>query len=467
MRKIIHASFVVGSLTKGKDKLRFPFRELNVPSVTLFFLMRLLSMLCAMGWAVLGVAAEADFPLADAKECHPPAGLPNFLAKAQTPGAAIKVAYLGGSITAQPGWRVKSLAYFKSQYPQANFVEINAAIGGTGSDLGVFRLQQDVLAKKPDLLFVEFAVNDGGAAPETIMRNMEGIVRQTWKAFPQCDICFVYTLVEGMAPTIAGGKFQRSASAMELVAEHYQIPTIHFGLEVSRLSKEGKVLWKAPLPKTPEQKAEVGDKIVFAPDSVHPHVETGHQMYLEAIQRSWPAIQKGSTTAGEHRLAAPLRANNSERAQLVSIAKVQASAGVEVADMAKDPFAGKWSVRLPAMLKLTKPGQSLEFKFKGTHCAIYDVIGPAGGKVAVTLDQRPAKVYTRFDAYCVYDRLSTFTVGTDLPDEVHQVKIELLPEAFDKAAILSQNKNKIDKPERFEGRYFYPGAVLILGEMAP
>ena len=94
-------------------------------------------------------------------------------------GAEIKIGYLGGSITAQNGWRVQTLAHFRQACPQASFTEINAAIGGTGSDLGVFRVQQDVLSKGPDLLFVEFAVNDGGADPQRIIRAMEGIVRQT------------------------------------------------------------------------------------------------------------------------------------------------------------------------------------------------------------------------------------------------------------------------------------------------
>lgn len=107
------------------------------------------------------LASEPEFSLVDTQECHPREGLPNFLAKAKTPGAEIKVAYFGGSITAQPGWRPKSLAHFQKTWPQAKFSEINAAIGGTGSDLGVFRLKHDVLDQKPDLLFVEFAVNDG------------------------------------------------------------------------------------------------------------------------------------------------------------------------------------------------------------------------------------------------------------------------------------------------------------------
>ena len=34
--------------------------------------------------------------------------------------------------------------------------EINATIGGTGSDFGVFRLKDHVLQYKPDHVFVEF-----------------------------------------------------------------------------------------------------------------------------------------------------------------------------------------------------------------------------------------------------------------------------------------------------------------------
>jgi lysophospholipase L1-like esterase len=431
------------------------------------------SLFCALLLSVgLLPAAEPEFPLVDAQECRPRTGLPNFLAKAQGVfgGGAqteVKVGYLGGSITAQPGWRVKSLAHFKQAYPGVKFTEINAAIGGTGSDLGAFRVQQDVLSKQPDLLFVEFAVNDGGAAPDQIIRCMEGIVRQTWRANPNCDICFVYTLVEGMAPGIAAGKFPRSASAMEKVADHYGIPTIHFGLEVSRLSQDGKLLWKSPLPKTPEEKAALGDKVVFAPDSVHPHVETGHQLYLAAIQRSLPAIGQASGQPMKHELPAPLVADNFERATLTSITAAKLPAGVAPLDPAQDALAKSYANRLPALVRLTQPGQAIEFKFKGTHCAVYDVVGPAGGKVAVTLDGGAPKVVTRFDAYCTYPRLSTFTVGTKLPDAVHTVRLELLPDAFDKAAILAQRKERIDKPERFADRHFFPGGLLILGELVP
>ncbi|WP_286177263.1 SGNH/GDSL hydrolase family protein [Rhodopirellula sp. JC639] len=126
-------------------------------------------------------AALGDDSLREAVECHPRGGLPNFIAKAQA-GETVHVAYLGGSITAAPGWRVQSRQWLQEQYPEATVNEIHAAIGGTGSDLGVFRLGRDVLQHHPDLLFVEFAVNDGGASPERIHKAMEGIVRQTCTA---------------------------------------------------------------------------------------------------------------------------------------------------------------------------------------------------------------------------------------------------------------------------------------------
>ena len=431
------------------------------------------TLLCALLLSAgLLPAAEPEYPLVAAQECRPRSGLPNFLAKAQGVFGSgerreIKVGYLGGSITAQPGWRVKSLAHLQQTYAGVKFTEINAAIGGTGSDLGVFRLQQDVLSKQPDLLFVEFAVNDGGAAPEQIIRCMEGIVRQTWRANPNCDICFVYTVTEALAGPMLEGKLQRSASAMEKVADLYGIPSITLGMEVAKLAKAGKLVWRAPLPKTAEERAALGDKIVFAPDSVHPHIETGHRMYLEAITRSLPAIGAASGKPMKHALPASLAADNFEDAQLVSIGAAKLPPAVAPLDPQKDPMAKAYANRLPALVRLTEPGQAIEFKFKGTHCAVYDVVGPAGGKVAVTLDGAAPKVVTRFDAYCTYARLNTFVVGTKLADTVHTVRLELLPDAFDKAAILAQRKERMDKPERFADRHFFPGGLLLRGELVP
>ncbi|HRH94318.1 MAG TPA: SGNH/GDSL hydrolase family protein [Prosthecobacter sp.] len=423
------------------------------------------SLLVALLCSVSILNAADEFPLVEAKECRPRNGLPNFLAKANTPGAEIKIGYLGGSITAQNGWRPKTLAYFQKTYPQAKFSEINAAIGGTGSDLGVFRLKQDVLDHKPDLMFVEFAVNDGGASPEQIFRCMEGIVRQTWKALPECDICFVYTLTEALAPAMLDGKFQRSASAMEKIADQYGIPTIHMAMEVAKLAKEGKLVWKAKLPKTDDEKKALEGKFVFAPDSVHPHVETGHELYLAAIVHSMEPIKAVSKATGPHVLGAPFIATNYEQAKLLPISDATLSKGFALLDPKTDDFGKRWANRMTTLHKGSKPGETITFKFKGTRCSIYDIIGPDGGQVIVTLDDKPERIVPRFDAYCVYHRLSALMIGSDLEDAVHTVKIEIHPEQPDKATILAKNGNKIDKPERFDATAFYPGAILLVGEI--
>ena len=362
---------------------------------------------------------------------------------------------------------MKTLAHFRKAHPGVTFTEINAAIGGTGSDLGVFRLAQDVLSGKPDLVFVEFAVNDGGAEPARIIRCMEGIVRQIRRADPRADVCFVYTVTEALVPALLEDRFQRSAGAMEKVADHYGVPTVHMGLEVARLAKEGRLLWRSPLPKTEADRAALGDKFVFAPDGVHPHESTGHELYLQAVVRSLPLIAKASGPSAPHVLPAPLAPDNFERARLEPVGRAKFSEGVAPADPAAHPLARAFAKRLPQMIPLTRPGQSFTFRFRGTHAAIYDVVGPAGGKVRVTLDGGSPRTVARFDSYCTYPRLSVFTVGTDLEDREHVVTVELTDEKVDKAAVLAKRKQKIADPARFADHHAFPGAILLIGELLP
>ena len=47
---------------------------------------------------------------------------------------------------------------------------------------------------KPDLVFIEFALNDNGTEKGKIARSMEGIVRRILKSNPLTEIVFVYTI---------------------------------------------------------------------------------------------------------------------------------------------------------------------------------------------------------------------------------------------------------------------------------
>ena len=69
----------------------------------------------------------------------------------------------------------------KQTYPKAHFTFWDAAIGGTNSQLGVFRLQRDVVRRKPDLVFLDFSANDdiySGLAGDV------GLLRSTRAAHP-------------------------------------------------------------------------------------------------------------------------------------------------------------------------------------------------------------------------------------------------------------------------------------------
>lgn len=94
-----------------------------------------------------------------AEEFHVRSGIGHVMEKIRA-GGEVRVAYFGGSITEMDGWRRMSREWLQSRYPACSFTEIAAAIGGTGSSLGVYRFRQDVLEKNPDLVFVEFATND-------------------------------------------------------------------------------------------------------------------------------------------------------------------------------------------------------------------------------------------------------------------------------------------------------------------
>ena len=263
--------------------------------------------------------------LVDAVECRPRGGIPNFIKKLNE-GKTVKIGYLGGSITAQPGYRVLSRKWFQEKYPKAKVEEINAAIGGTGSQLGVFRVDQDVLQHKPDLLFIEFAVNDGGTSKEVLTRAFEGIIRKTWLANPETDICFVYTIIDRMLPPLQSGKFQKSASIMEGIADHYNIPTIHMGMEIADMAKKGTLIMKGAKGKMTavsgkalnEGSGKDGDKLVFSKDGVHPYTDTGHVLYMNAIARSMDKIIPAGK-AGPNKLPKTIRDDHWEGAGKVNL----------------------------------------------------------------------------------------------------------------------------------------------------
>ncbi len=427
--------------------------------------------------AVPSFSQNGESPRRKAVEVHSRKGLPNVLRKATAAdGREIRVGYLGGSITAAEGWRVQSLAKLQELYPSVKWTQINAAIGGTGSDLGVFRVGAQVLAHQPDLLFVEFAVNDGATDPSQIQRCMEGIVRQTWAANPETDIVFVYTISAPHLADAQAGKCSRSADAMEAVADHYGIPSVDFGVDVARRITEGSLIFQGTRPegKTANSPADSdhskANPMIFSGDGVHPFLETGHVLYTEALFRAWDvikAITPASKTPIKHERIAPLRSDNWEAAKIVPIRQKMLSGQWKNLSNTDDPTQKRFAERLPEIWRATTPGDSLTFRFRGHVIGFFDLLGPDSGQLLVSLDGDESKLTKRIDGYCTYQRLASFFPSRRLaPETVHTVTVTLDQDTPDKRQILfEKNRPDFDKnPQKYAPNLWNVGGILLLGE---
>ncbi|MFK5922575.1 MAG: SGNH/GDSL hydrolase family protein [Verrucomicrobiota bacterium] len=394
-------------------------------------------------------------------------GLPNFFAKAKKEGK-VNVAYLGGSITAAQGWRIFTREWLGKQFPQTEFIEINAAIGGTGSDLGVYRLGHDVLQYQPDLMFVEFAVNDGGADPRQIWKAMEGIVRQTWARFPNCDICFVYTFRVGYEKELSQGLLPRAASANEKLAEHYRIPSINMALRTVQIADEGKLIYKAEPDSAEAEAAKAKGQIVFSKDGVHP-VEAGHRIYTEVISKALEDWNQDKITAIDHskKLATSFVPGHWQAAQMVVIDPAMLQGDWKKLP-AENSLMKKFSKRLGQLWQADTPGQSLNFRFRGSAVKLYDLLGPDGGQVIITIDGvRQDKLIPRFDSYCTYHRIATLKITSGLdPKKFHTIKVEVHPEQPDRKAVSHRLKNpeKELQGEKYQGTRLRVGGIQFLGD---
>ncbi len=148
----------------------------------------------------------------------------------------LNIVYFGGSVTAGHGatkadltsWRGLVSSWFSSSFPNAKINNYNASIGGSGSHHGAFRCENDVLAYKPDLVFVEFAMNDVycGTDISNIKLYYESIIRQIKEAYPDCDIVSLYITDKGSASDTV---LPDASQAQEFIAEAYGIPSINLG----------------------------------------------------------------------------------------------------------------------------------------------------------------------------------------------------------------------------------------------
>jgi lysophospholipase L1-like esterase len=102
-------------------------------------------------------------------------------------GERLTVCFFGASLTwganatdpNRTSYRALVGRRLEARYPSARFAFVDGAIGGTGSQLGIFRLERDVLRYRPALVFLDFTANDGieWTTPDS-MASYEAILRR-------------------------------------------------------------------------------------------------------------------------------------------------------------------------------------------------------------------------------------------------------------------------------------------------
>lgn len=165
----------------------------------------------------------------------------DVMRKAQN-GQKVTIAFIGGSITKgtmSNGTRDKSMNkkltyvdYFADwwykKFPRADLRFINAGISATDSYLGVHRVQKDVLDKKPDLVVVEFAVNDKKTAYHK--QAYENLIRKILGSPTKPAVMLLF-----MAK-LNGWSCQLQQSE---IGRHYHLPMLSYGNVMKDMIQQG------------------------------------------------------------------------------------------------------------------------------------------------------------------------------------------------------------------------------------
>jgi lysophospholipase L1-like esterase len=354
------------------------------------------------------------------------ARLQHMLAKARR-GEPVVVGVIGGSITAgaraskpELSWGNLAAKWWTDTFSQAKVSFVNAGIGATCSDLGAHRVQAHLLDRHPDIVMVEYAVNDGinPMAAETL----EGLVRRILKQPNQPAVLLLFTM---------DNKGANTQQAHMEIGKHYGLPMASFR----------DALW-------PEVEAKRIAWTDIEADEVHPN-DRGHAYCASfmtdicaRVLKDLPADKDLPAIAA---LPEPKTANLFENAGFYNAETITPTKN-EGWEVFTDPnFAGFFGKGW----KTAVPGGTLEFKVEGRAVSLlfYRIKG-AMGIARAQVDELPP---VTMDAWFAADwgGYAPFQlVARDLAPGPHNLRVTVLG----------------DRNPESTGNEFHINAVLIAGQ---
>lgn len=339
--------------------------------------------LLAAGW-IGGLRAEAGADL-----------VPVFARAAR--GEPLRYVAMGGSITEAggPGWVGE---WLREEFPGSLVSVVNSGMSGTGGSLGVFRVERDVIAHQPDLVLIEFCVNDGGLPDEQAVRYMETLVVRL-KSLPNPPAIVVVEAAARVGVNLA--RHRR-------VARHYDLLEVDMQAAVDeRLARTGES-WG----------------VLFS-DDVHPNRE-GHAFYAHTLREALrPFVGRGREALAKGAHVAPMRAapraQLSEKPLLLDARMAPLHTRIAPGWRAGAAPARGWGRHFQGVLVADEPGAALRIPVRGTAVGLFYALNKGHGTFFVNVDggvPRHVAANTR-------DGFSSINLAVDLPAREHVLTVAL------------------------------------------
>ena len=190
------------------------------------------------------------------------ARLADAMKRAQA-GEKITIGTIGGSITqgtaastTDERYANRALQWWAKTFPKAQLDFVNAGIGATDSYIGVHRVDADLLSKKPDVVIVEFSVND--TLPLVNKDSYDSIVRRILSQPNNPAVILLFQTQED------GTSLQ---DVHQEIGFKYDLPMISYKNVVYPEVKAGTLKWSD-----------------ISPDNIHPN-DVGHGLVAQLLTR--------------------------------------------------------------------------------------------------------------------------------------------------------------------------------------
>lgn len=315
-------------------------------------------------------------------------------------GKAVTVAYLGGSITAGSGasdpsktsYRALVTDWLRARYPRAKVTEINASVANTGSLYASMRTRRDVIAHKPDLVFIEFAAFDAMEREDVARRAVEGVVRQLLTVSQPPEIVFLYSANPARSVRVEWH---------DAVAGYYRLPSIDLQAQTGLLIDGGKLatgsMWSG---------ANLSDE--------------GHRTYARLVTEFLLDQERQPATEIVKSIPPPFLSDELTYGELIPTAQLKH-------DLAwRNEAQGERA--LPSNLLVgDRPGSQFETVFEGTVAGLTFRAGPDGGTVECSIDGRPAPApLDRIDTYNATPQIAARIIAGGLGPGEHRLTVRII-----------------------------------------